>query len=184
MKFLIFVFSLVFAIVSAKVHHLGANFPEVTATGVWFAKFYAPWCGHCKKLAPTWDTLSEKVESEDVPINIVSVDCTKHRDVCLKFEVKGYPTLIAFENGAIKEKYNKARTLDALLSFAKKVSEGATKVVYGDSSTSSILSDSSIKNYVLIGVAVAIFGSIAFLFVSNSRKQAAASKSSDNKKRK
>ncbi|XP_033121043.1 thioredoxin domain-containing protein 5-like [Anneissia japonica] len=92
------------------------NFVDGVSKGLTFVKFYAPWCGHCKRLAPTWETLAtEVVEQKDV--SIAKVDCTVHKSTCQKYEVRGYPTLLLFKNGKNVEKYGKSRELDSLLTF-------------------------------------------------------------------
>jgi len=75
--------------------------------------------GHCKKLAPVWDELAEKVESEapEDGILLAKVDCTKEKAVCSRFKIRGYPTLVYFaERSMIR--YSGGRDVDSLAAFA------------------------------------------------------------------
>jgi len=42
----------------------GTNFHTRTSEGDWLLEFYAPWCGHCKNLAPIWEELATKVKGQ------------------------------------------------------------------------------------------------------------------------
>lgn len=42
----------------------------------WFVKFYAPWCGHCKHLAPVWDKMAKHLQNK---VNVAEVNCEDHK---------------------------------------------------------------------------------------------------------
>ena len=69
------------------------NYDELTADKTVLLKFFAPWCGHCKKLKPTWDVLmAEFADSKDKLV--ADVDCTAEgKPLCDANGVKGFPTL-------------------------------------------------------------------------------------------
>eukprot|EP00441_Pelagodinium_beii_P020439 CAMPEP_0197678456 /NCGR_PEP_ID=MMETSP1338-20131121/90050_1 /TAXON_ID=43686 ORGANISM="Pelagodinium beii, Strain RCC1491" /NCGR_SAMPLE_ID=MMETSP1338 /ASSEMBLY_ACC=CAM_ASM_000754 /LENGTH=132 /DNA_ID=CAMNT_0043259397 /DNA_START=42 /DNA_END=440 /DNA_ORIENTATION=- len=105
----------------------GDDFDTATAEGAWFVKFYAPWCGHCKRLAPTWDKLSEEYASTE-GVNVAKVDCTEHRPLCQAQGVRGYPTLKLFKSGA-DEKYKGGRDFATLKSWLDdKVAEDSSEL--------------------------------------------------------
>lgn len=83
---------------------------------IWMVEFFAPWCGHCKKLAPEWKDAANKLKGK---VKLGAVDCTVHKGVCSKYGVRGYPTIKVF--GANKKKptkYEQARTSGAIVSHA------------------------------------------------------------------
>ncbi|XP_009593712.1 probable protein disulfide-isomerase A6 [Nicotiana tomentosiformis] len=89
-------------------------------------EFYAPWCGHCKKLAPEYEKLGASFRKAK-SILIGKVDCDEHKSVCSKYGVQGYPTIQWFPKGSLEpKKYEGGRTAEALAEFVN--SEGGTNV--------------------------------------------------------
>jgi protein disulfide isomerase family A protein 3 len=89
-------------------------------------EFYAPWCGHCKKLAPVFDELGDKMEGEQV--EIVKMDATAN-DVPPGFDVRGFPTLFWIPSDTRKPvSYNGGREVN---DFVKYIAEKATNELKG-----------------------------------------------------
>jgi protein disulfide-isomerase A1 len=82
-----------------------------------FVEFYAPWCGHCKHLAPIWDQLGEFYKNNNPKVVIAKIDSTANDNPVIN--VRGFPTLHFFPAGSKSEpiEYQGDRTLEAMIAF-------------------------------------------------------------------
>jgi len=81
-----------------------------------FVEFFAPWCGHCKSLAPEYEIVGEAFEKE--PVVIAKVDADQHKSLGGRFEVHGFPTLKYFPKGSTTpEAYEGGRTADDIVKW-------------------------------------------------------------------
>lgn len=85
-----------------------------------FIKFFAPWCGHCKKMKPDWDKMAEEYK-DSANVGFADVDCTADgKDICSKVGVRGYPTIKYWvvDDDAVKD-YKGGRSLGDLKKFTE-----------------------------------------------------------------
>jgi len=110
----------------------------------WMVEFYAPWCGHCKALAPEWKKAAERLVSDGVKLG--AVDATAYPNLAQKYGVKGYPTIKLFPAGPKSgppQDYNGAREADAIVSFALETLErSGAPVPIHQITTAQVFSDS------------------------------------------
>lgn len=85
---------------------------------MWLVEFYAPWCGHCKKLEPEWASAATSLKGK---VKLGAVDATQFGGLAQRYGVKGYPTIKFFPAGPKldAEDYSGGRTADDIVAFAE-----------------------------------------------------------------
>ncbi|XP_028847852.1 protein disulfide-isomerase A5 [Denticeps clupeoides] len=80
--------------------------------------FYAPWCGHCKKMKPEFDEAAEILNKDpDSPGVLAALDATVHKSVGERFKISGFPTIKFFEKGEEKYTLPHIRTKDKIVEW-------------------------------------------------------------------
>lgn len=105
---------------SAVIDLIPDNFDKVVlqSSKPALVEFFAPWCGHCKTLAPTYEELGQKFAYAGNKLSIAKVDADEHKTLGRRFGVQGFPTIKWFDGKSDKpEEYNGGRDIDSLASF-------------------------------------------------------------------
>ena len=81
-------------------------------------EFFAPWCGHCKSLAPVYEELATEFDFAKDKVSIAKVDADAEKELGKRFGVQGFPTLKWFDGKSESpEDYTGGRDLDSLKDF-------------------------------------------------------------------
>ncbi|XP_063919866.1 protein disulfide-isomerase TMX3 [Zophobas morio] len=101
---------------ASRVLELSDKFSEIYKEGgYWLVKFYAPWCGHCKRLEPIWAQVAQALYKTNIRVG--RIDCTRFPSLATEFSVNGFPT-IKFIKSDEDFTFHGDRTKDDIVNFA------------------------------------------------------------------
>ncbi|XP_058786941.1 protein disulfide-isomerase [Vicia villosa] len=115
-------------------------------------EFYAPWCGHCKQLAPEYEKAASILSGLETPIVLAKVDANeeKNKDLASEFEVKGFPTIKILRNGGKNsQEYKGPREADGIVEYLKKQSGPASTEIKSADEASAFIGENKIA---IVGV--------------------------------
>ena len=114
----------------------------INSNEFWIIEFYAPWCGHCKSLAPEFEKVAKALKGI---VKVGAVDMTVHKSFGERYGVKGFPTLKIFgANKSSPTDYNGGRTASAIVdTLFSQMKASANKVLNPNEQKSSGSSSSN-----------------------------------------
>jgi len=92
-------------------------------------EFYAPWCGHCKALAPEYETAATSLKGI---ASLAKVDCDTNKATGEKYKIQGFPTLKLFRNGKEFKDYDGGRKGPQIVEWMKKKTGPIAKTIKAD----------------------------------------------------
>lgn len=95
-----------------------SNFTEkvINSNELWLVEFFAPWCGHCKSLAPEWEKAANALKGI---VKVGAVDADAAKSLGGKYGIKGFPTIKWFGTKKDSPKdYESGRTANDIVKFA------------------------------------------------------------------
>eukprot|EP00179_Madagascaria_erythrocladioides_P003400 CAMPEP_0198314546 /NCGR_PEP_ID=MMETSP1450-20131203/5137_1 /TAXON_ID=753684 ORGANISM="Madagascaria erythrocladiodes, Strain CCMP3234" /NCGR_SAMPLE_ID=MMETSP1450 /ASSEMBLY_ACC=CAM_ASM_001115 /LENGTH=478 /DNA_ID=CAMNT_0044017599 /DNA_START=51 /DNA_END=1487 /DNA_ORIENTATION=+ len=105
-----------------------SNFDEFVAQDIALVEFYAPWCGHCKRLIEPYAQAATRLKANDPPVPLAKVDATEESELASRFGVSGYPTLKVFRDGEASD-YNGPRDADGIVKYMRGQAGPAAKTL-------------------------------------------------------
>eukprot|EP00400_MALV-I_sp_L67-5_P000380 gene380-491_t len=105
------------------------NFDEaITSNKYIVVQFFAPWCGHCKQLAPEYSKAAREMKASAHPIPFAKIDATNHTTIAERYDVQGFPTIKLFNSGLDIE-YSGGRKDINLMAWVRKKTGAATTLL-------------------------------------------------------
>ncbi|CAN4101833.1 unnamed protein product [Withania somnifera] len=115
-------------------------------------EFYAPWCGHCKNLAPEYEKAASELSSHDPPIVLAKYDASDeaNRDLAAQYEIQGFPTIKILRDGGKKvQEYNGPREAAGIVAYLKKQVGPASPEIKSNEDAANLIDE---KNIFVVGI--------------------------------
>ena len=135
---------------SAVLDLIPDNFDKIAISGKpALVEFFAPWCGHCKTLAPVYEQLAQDFAFAKDKVSIAKVDADSEKSLGKRFGIQGFPTIKYFDGKSEKpEDYNGGRDLESLTEFLTKKTGIKAKKAKAPASAVEMLTDTTFKQQI------------------------------------
>ncbi len=105
------------------------TFEAAIQAEVLLVEFYAPWCGHCKEIAPAYDLAAQQLGKIHGKQLLAKIDATNSASAVVKYKVHSYPTILLFSEGENVDELSGARSATDITAYMSKFARGPEEMI-------------------------------------------------------